>query len=304
MTTTAAEDSWTGDRVARWLARAAGLERQTAPVSDVLFDAAALRPGERVLDVGCGTGPTTRRAAREVGPTGHVTGLDISAEMLAAAADAAVADAQPSQDGVAPLEWVAADVVGWQPEHHAFDVVLSRFGVMYFSDPAAAFHTLATATRPGGRLAMVVWAHRDESELFAVPLHAALGELRRRGVTVQAPSDDDSPFSLRDPATVTTLLTKAGWSHVTCTPHQLMLTYCGGLDAESAAVDAFNSGPTRLVTAQLDDCHRAAVTAAIATAFADHLDNDGHVHLGIQILVVTAARPDENSMPARSSGHD
>src|SRR5262249_32610881 len=151
------------------------------------------------------TGPATHRAAREVGPDGHVTGLDISAEMLAAAA------AQPDQDGqdgVAPLAWLAADAVTWQPQRHTYDVVLSRFGVMFFSDPAAAFRALATATRPGGRLAMVVWARRDESELFAVPLHAALGELRRRGVTVQVPPDDDGPFSLHDPATVAALLTE------------------------------------------------------------------------------------------------
>jgi SAM-dependent methyltransferase len=281
---TTAEDAWAGDRVARWLLHAAGLERQLAPVSDVLFAAAALRPGERVLDVGCGTGPTTHRAAREVGPAGHVTGLDISAEMLTAAA------AQPDQDGAAPLAWVAADAVGWQPERHAFDVVLSRFGVMFFSDPAAAFRTLATATRPGGRLAMAVWTRRDESELFAVPLHAALGELRRRGVTVEEPPDDDGPFSLHDPATVTALLTEAGWSHVTCTPHRLMLHLFGGLDAASAAAAATDSGPTRLVTAQLDDGHRAAVTAAITSAFAGHLDAGGHVYLRARILVVTAAR--------------
>ncbi|MGH3994172.1 MAG: class I SAM-dependent methyltransferase, partial [Pseudonocardiaceae bacterium] len=220
---------------------AAGQERQLAPVADVLFTAAALRPGERVLDVGCGTGPTTRRAAREVGPAGHVTGLDISAEMLAAAA------AQPEEDGVAPVEWVAADVVGWQPDNQVSDVVLSRFGVMFFSDPAAAFGRLATATSPGGRLAMAVWDRRDESDLFAVPMHAALDELRRRGTAVQAPPDDDGPFSLYDPATVTALLTGAGWSHVTCTPHRLMLPFGGGLDPATAARSALDLGPTRLV---------------------------------------------------------
>ena len=285
MATTSAEDAWAGDRVARWLVRAAGLERQSAPVADVLFAAAALRPGERVLDVGCGTGATTRRAAREVGPAGQVVGLDISAEMLAAAA------AQPVQDGAAPLEWVAADAVRWQPDTPAFDVVLSRFGVMFFSDPVAAFGTLASATRPGGRLAMAVWAGRDESELFAVPLHAALGELRRRGRTVQAPLEDGGQFSLHDPARVTALLTEAGWSHVACQPHQLMLAIGGGLDPASAAMAALDFGPTRLVTTQLHEDDRAAVTAAITTAFTGHLDASGHVHLGARILVVTAVRP-------------
>lgn len=280
------EDAWTGDRVARWLARAEGLEAQLAPVADVLFAAAGLRRGERVLDVGCGTGPTTRGAASRLGPAGRVVGLDISAEMLAAAA------ARPAEPGAAPVEWVAADPVSWRPEPGVFDVVLSRFGVMFFSDPAAAFATLATATRPGGRLAMAVWARRDESDVFAVPLHAALDELRRRGTAVREPPDDDGPFSLHDPAVVTALLTGAGWSGVTCTPHRLSLPLGGGLDPASAAAAVFDSGPLRLVTIQLErDDDRIAVTEAISAALAGHVDGRGHVHLGARILLVTATRP-------------
>jgi ubiquinone/menaquinone biosynthesis C-methylase UbiE len=105
MPDTVADYAWADDRVARWIQRAAGLEPQLAPVADVLFEAAALRLGERVLDVGCGTGPTTWRAAREVGPTGRVVGLDISAEMLAVAAN------RPAPEGAAAVDWVAADVV-------------------------------------------------------------------------------------------------------------------------------------------------------------------------------------------------
>jgi SAM-dependent methyltransferase len=284
----AVDDAWAGDRVARWLMRAAGLERQLEPVADVLFAAAALRPGERVLDVGCGTGPTTRRAAREVGPSGRVIGLDISAEMLAAAAEETQADA----DSAAPVQWVVADVVTWQPEPGAVDVVLSRFGVMFFSDPVAAFGRLATATRPGGRLAMAVWARRDECDLFAVPLHAALDELRRRSRQVDVPADDEGPFSLHDPAAVRALLTEAGWSDVACTPHELVLPLAGGLDPASAATAVYDSGPTREVTAQLDSEEQAAVTDAIATALADHVDTSGHVQLKARIQVVTASRPD------------
>jgi len=284
MATIPAEDAWAGERVERWLARAAGLERQLEPVADVLFAAAALRRDERVLDVGCGTGPTTRRAAHAVGAGGRVVGLDISAQMLAAAAE------RPSEDGGAPLEWVTADAVCWQPDPGAFDVVLSRFGVMFFSDPAAAFGRLAAATRPGGRLVMTVWARRDESELFAVPLHAALDELRRRGMAVQAP-EDDAAFSLADPTVVTTLLTGAGWSSIACTRHRLVLPFGGGLDASAAAVAAMDVGPARQVTAELESADRAAVTAAIATAFARHLDTNGHVNLNAGILLVTAVHP-------------
>jgi SAM-dependent methyltransferase len=292
MSMTSADQAWAGDRVARWLRRAALLEGQLEPVADVLFAAAALRAGERVLDVGCGTGPTTHRAAREVGRSGRVVGLDISAEMLAAAA---AKSEQDGQDDVAPLRWVAADAVSWEPERGAFDVVLSRFGVMFFSDPAAAFDRLATATRPGGRLAMVVWGRRDESDVFAVPLYATLDQLRRDGIAVEVPPADDGPFSMHDPATVTALLNGAGWSDVRCSPHRLVLPVGGGgLDPASAAALVVESGPTGLVIAQLGDEDRAAVmpalTAAIAAAFANHLDTSGNVQLNARILVVTATR--------------
>lgn len=284
MTMTSQDDAWAGDRVARWLRRADGLEPQLEPVSDVLFAAAALRPGERVLDVGCGTGPTTRRAARAVGPDGHVTGLDISPEMLAAA------DEKARPEDAAPVEWIAADAVTWQPGDLAVDVVLSRFGVMFFSDPAAAFANLAGVTRAGGRLTMAVWARRDESELFAVPLYAALDELRRRGTPAQEPPEDDGPFSLSDPDAVGALLTRVGWVDVRCEPHRLMLPLAGGLDPAAAAEAVFDSGPVRLVTEGLGDDDRLAVTKAMAITLADHVNAAGHVELGARVFVVTATR--------------
>ena len=285
-----ADDAWAGDRVARWLSQAEGLERQLAPVSEVLFAAAALAPGERVLDVGCGTGPTTREAAAAVGPEGAVTGLDVSADMLAAAAGIAV------PPGAAPITWTTADVVGWSPREGAFDVVLSRFGVMFFSDPQVAFARLATATRSGGRLAVAVWAHRDESALFAVPLHATLAVRRAHGVgdTASMPADggpgDVGASSLGDVPAALALLAAAGWDGVGATPHQLAMPFGGGLDPRIAAEAAADFGPTRLALEGLDDVVRADAVDAIATAFEAHVDDDGHVVLGGSVLVLTATR--------------
>lgn len=279
-----ADERWEGDRTSRWLGQVEGLERQLAPVSDVLLAAAAPVPGERVLDVGCGAGSTTRRVARAVAPGGSATGIDVSAEMV----EAARAATEPSDGDV---RWTVADVVGWEPEPGAVDLVLSRFGVMFFSDPAAAFATLAAATRPGGRLAVAVWARRDASELFEVPLQAALGALSEAGVTPPAPPLDDGPFSLHDPDAVTALLQGAGWVDVACATHDLSLPFGGGLDPRAAARSALEIGPTQRVLAGVDDAVRDRAREAVAEALAAWVDTGGRVVLGGRVVVVTAHRP-------------
>lgn len=274
-------DAWDGDRVARWVRQSDALETQLAPVADELFAAARLAPGEAVLDVGCGTGPTTRRAAVEVGPDGAVTGLDIASEMLEAAAKT------PMTADAAPIEWLHVDAVEWAPSPEAFDVVLSRFGVMFFDDAARAFANLAAATRPGGRLAIATWARRDESALFAVPLAATLSAMNRdaRGLP-----DDEGPFSLPDTATITAVLEPAGWNEIQTEIRSLDLRFGGGLDPDAAALAALDFGPTRIVTADLDDTARPAVVAAITEALADHVDAQGHVVLGGTVVITTATR--------------
>lgn len=274
-------DAWDGDRVARWLRMAEGLERQLAPVSDVLFRTAALQPGERVIDVGCGTGPTTRRAALEVGPTGRVAGLDISGEMLAAAASV------PVGDGAAPIDWVEGDVATTDVALPTADAVISRFGIMFFAHPVHAFERLA-ATAPGGRLVVAVWAHRERSDLFEVPLRAALDELDRRGIEATHPPRDGGPFSLGDEEEVRGLLEASGWTGVSWTPHGLRLLHGGGVGPREAAVASLDFGPTRFVTADLDDADRSAVTDAIERTLAEHLDRSGRVVLGGEVVVITA----------------
>jgi SAM-dependent methyltransferase len=275
------DPGWTGERVANWLRQETAIERQLAPVSEILFAAADLRPGERVLDVGCGAGPTTREAARRVGPEGRVAGLDVSGDMLAAAAR------HDGEDGAAPIDWIEADAVTWDPPGGAYDVVLSRFGVMFFSDPAAAFATLGRAARDGGRLAVAVWGFRDESDVFRVALEAALAVLPSG---TEVPPPDEGPFSLGDPGAVRSLLAGAGWSGVDVAVHDLALRFAGGgLGVEESADVALCFGPTRLVAAGLDDEARAQVKTAIAAAFEPHV-RDGSVVLQGRVHVVTATR--------------
>jgi protein-tyrosine-phosphatase/SAM-dependent methyltransferase len=276
-----ADDAWTGERAERWVAIAATIDRQLTPVSDALFAAAALQPGERVLDVGCGAGPTTRQAAGLVGRDGHVVGVDIATTML----DAARAETVPV--GAAPIEWIEADIATWEPGDRRVDAVISRFGVMFFADPAAAFANLRGATAPGGRLCVAVWAHRPESPVFEVPLDAALGALDP-GNHADVPAPDLGPFSLGDPDAVVALLTTAGWTDVAWRPHRVSLLLAGGVGPDEAAETAMVLGPTRIVTEGLDDERRGVVRAAVARALADHVNERGHVVLDGSIGIVTA----------------
>jgi ubiquinone/menaquinone biosynthesis C-methylase UbiE len=275
-------DAWAGDRVARWIDQAASLEAQLAPVADELLAAAQLAPGEWVLDVGCGTGPTTRRAASIIGAAGAVTGLDIAAPMLEAARQA------PLAGGSAPIEWLVGDAVEWEPPRPAYDVVLSRFGVMFFSDPVRAFTNLAAATEPGGRLAIATWAKRDESDFFAVPLRATLAALGRDAGELP---DDEGPFSLHGPEVIAATLEPAGWTEVRSEVRRLTLAYGGHVAPAVAAPTALDSGPTRVVTVDIDDEAKARVVEAVAEAMGRHVDGQGHVALDATVLITTARRP-------------
>ncbi|GGF36222.1 methyltransferase [Marmoricola endophyticus] len=279
-----APEEWAGDRVSRWLAQASELERQLAPVSQVLLEATALQPGEQVLDVGCGTGPTTRQAAAAVGTTGAVTGIDVAAEMLEAAAQA------PPTEGAAPVEWTCADVVTWQGPSAAYDVVLSRFGVMFFADPAAAMRTLADVTRPGGRLAFAVWGPRSSSALFEAPYQAARSALAAEGYDVPSESPADAgSYSWSDEEYVVPLLAGAGWRDVAVAPRELVLPVAGG-DPEAASRAALDFGPTRVLLDGRSQRERDLVQGAVREVFAGAVDAEGRAHLPASVRLVTARR--------------
>jgi ubiquinone/menaquinone biosynthesis C-methylase UbiE len=278
-------ESWTADRATRWIAISEALEAQLAPVSDVLFEAAELRPGERVLDVGCGTGPTTRMAAVLVGPGGSVVGADVSTEMID------TASARPVPEGAAPIEGVAADVQTWSLDRAPFDVVVSRFGVMFFADPAAAFANLHALAAPGARLCVAVWAERPASPVFDLVFTTVMGELEARGIEPQdVPAASWGPFSLGDPPRVVAMVEQAGWRDVAWTPHAVRIPVGGGLVPAEAAPIIMQVGPQRMVLLGVDEAIVAEIQAALEEVLAAHVDDAGHVVLGGSIGILTGSR--------------
>jgi SAM-dependent methyltransferase len=263
-------DEWSGNRAERWVRNGERLVGQLVPVGDALIAAAGLAPGERVLDVGCGTGPTARVAAAAVGPGGAVTGLDIAPEMLAAARR------EPAVAGSAPIEWVEADATTC---------------VMFFPDPAAAFANLCRLTVPGGRLHVAVWAERTRSALFELPFQVARERCRGWGLDPEVPPADEGAFSLSDAGHVDRLLSGAGWRDVISEPRPMRLPAGGGLPPDDAAALAVSFGPARLVVDDLDEARRGQVIETLATVLEDHLDEHGHVVLDATPILVSARRP-------------
>ncbi len=159
---------WNEQRGRAWVAQQELIEAQLAPLGRHAMDRAAIAAGERVLDVGCGCGQTTLELARRVGPRGSVLGADISSVMLGRARELAGAA------GATNVRFEEADAQTHAFPPAGFDVLFSRFGVMFFADPRAAFANLRTALRPGARVAFVCWQALPLNPWMAVPLAAAL----------------------------------------------------------------------------------------------------------------------------------
>ena len=175
-----ASADWAGETSRRWAAQAGRLEAMLAPVDDILLRAAAIADGERVLDVGCGRGVTTRSVAAITGPGGTVTGLDISPTLVAEA------DRFPPSPSSAPIDWIAADAAAYPFPPDAFDAVVSRFGIMFFDDPVAAFANLRSGVRSDGNASrhFPAWRSNRRGVNTEIAANTADGTTRRVALSV------------------------------------------------------------------------------------------------------------------------
>jgi SAM-dependent methyltransferase len=278
---TAQAEHWnTGDGVAHWITNQARYDRMHAPFTALILDAAALRPGFSVLDVGCGCGGTTLAAARLIAP-GQATGLDLSGPMLARAR----ADAEAA--GLANAVFQQGDAQVHRLEPAGFDTVISRFGVMFFADPVAAFANIRSATRPGGRLVFVCWQPLAANQWLLVP-GAALAE----HVPPPDPEPGDGPgmFAFADPDRLRPILATAGWQHIEITSQHASILVGGGGSVDDAVqfLRTATMGRTMLAGADAATVDRAI--ASLRAALTPYADADG-VHLDAAVWLVQAAAP-------------
>jgi SAM-dependent methyltransferase len=265
---------WNGDVGTRWADMQAELDRVFAPLTSALLDGAALRPGERVLDIGCGCGETTLLAAARAGSGGAVTAVDVSRPMLARARTRPAAGA--------PIAWIEADAQThpFAPEH---DLALSRFGVMFFEESRAAFANIRRALRPGGRLAILCWRALAENSWVSVPREAVLSVMPE---PAPSPPGSPGPFRFADGEALAALLKEAGFARAAVAPVDRPLEI--GADAAEAARFAATVGPIAGLLREIGD---PLLRERALTALREAMPAQGPVRLGAACWLATAVNP-------------
>jgi ubiquinone/menaquinone biosynthesis C-methylase UbiE len=268
---------WNGINGQRWTDRQRDQDTMLAPVSDLLIDRAKVKTGERIVDVGCGCGATTIALAQRVGPTGHVFGIDISAPMLARARQVAPAEL--------PVDFALADATVHPFEPASFDLLASRFGVMFFAEPAVSFANMRRALRPSGRLAFACWREPRENPWMMTPLHAVYKHVPK---LPQLGPEDPGPFSFASEERVHRMLGEAGFSDIKMESCGLSLDIAIGRGLDTAVETALQIGPAiRALEGQSPDVF-AAAAHSIREALAPFVS--GHaVRLPASIWIVTAS---------------
>jgi SAM-dependent methyltransferase len=262
-----------------WLELEDQQEEVLGPPGELAMDRLELLPGQRVIDLGCGSGRTTLQLAARVGTGGEVAGVDISAEMLARGRERA------ARLGAGNVEFVHADVQVHDFGQARFDAAYSRFGVMFFSDPVAAFANVRRALRPGGALSFACWQGASDNEWMLIP-GAAVAEVTGSAPPMPGP-DGPGPFSLADPARVRAVLGAAGFGSIVITPHADHLVISEDRIPEVAATRA-RSGGVRQALRDADDQTRQRAVAAIEAALRARL-HDGEVRISTGVLLVTGS---------------
>jgi SAM-dependent methyltransferase len=269
-------EQWNGVESNHWVENAERYDRQLAPFAGALFDGLMLAGTERVLDVGCGCGATTITAALRAR---HAVGLDLSGPMLA------VARSRAADAGVANVEFVEADAQVHRFVPASFDVVVSRFGVMFFDDSTAAFANLRVALADDGRLVFVCWRPLDANEWLLVPglaaaAHVALPDL----------GGDNAPgmFSLADNDALRGVLGDAGFNTIEMEPFDTTITLGGGGTVDETLDYLLGTGIARaLLDTATPDAREHAINA-VRASLAEHYEAGLGVRLGASAWLVSA----------------
>ena len=245
---------WNGRAGETWVAKQALLDGLFEPIAGYLGDAVEAAGASRLLDVGCGTGATT------LGSAGSALGVDLSAPMIARARERAAAEAVPARFAVEDAE--THDFAAG-----AFDVAISRFGVMFFADSVRAFANIRRAMVRSGRLHAIAWRSAEENPFMTAAERAA-----RPLLPAMPPRDRNAPgqFAFADSERVLGILWDAGWSDSAVAP----MDFACSFPKEALAGYVTQMGPLGLLLAQMEQAERDRIVAAVLPAFGRYVDGD------------------------------
>jgi ubiquinone/menaquinone biosynthesis C-methylase UbiE len=251
---------WNDTAGRAWVELQETLDQVFKPFQDLLVEAVAARNAKRVLDIGCGTGSTTLAIARRLGVEGSAVGLDISAPMIAHAKQRAARE-------IAPPRFICADAQTHAFEPASFDMIVSRFGVMFFDDPVRAFANLRRAAASGAALHTIVWRSAADNPFMTAAERAAapfLPQLPARK------ADEPGQFAFADRNRVQRILENSGWTEIDIQPLDVECTLT------EHELDAYITrlGPLGRVLPQLDEPTRARVMEAVRAAFEPYVHGE------------------------------
>lgn len=275
----AQQEYWNTVAGPRWVGLAGFVEKRVERVNDLLLARSAVAPGEKVLEVGCGTGAATVPLAKAVGETGEVVGIDISEPMLAGARD------RIWHSGLRNITLLRADAQVHAFEPNRFDLIASRFGVMFFADPTAAFRNLRGAARPGGRLCFACWAALEENRHWLIAYEVVL---RHLGPPAPKPPHAPGPLAFSDPEYLRSVLEGAGYENIEIRRETPAII---GASPEEEAEHACIMGPSgRLIEEKNpQESVRELIKQEVTAAFAGYAKGKDMV-LPSNIFLVTARR--------------
>jgi SAM-dependent methyltransferase len=257
---------WNEKAGPRWVTHQEKFDAQVAPYTQAVLDRAALKSGERVLDIGCGCGASTLEAAARVAPAGSATGIDVSRPMLERAR------VRAATGGIANASFIEGDAQTFAFAPAEFDAAISRFGVMFFADSPAAFSNIRRALKPGGQIAFICWRPLKENQWVTVPLGAAA-----KHVELPPPPDPNAPgpFAFADAERVRGILTSAGFSGVSIHKHDSRMPVGSNGTLDEAAEFTMTIGPVNSFLADKPESVLAAVKSSIRLALAPYLTSEG-----------------------------
>ncbi len=280
---------WNGQAGEKWAGNQDRLDHAFAPLTASLLRHVGAQPGEAVIDVGCGCGDLTLALAHSLGAEGRVLAVDVSGPMLAQAQARA---ARETPGALAPIEWALQDASVYEFPKVEFDVIASRFGVMFFADPIAAFANIRSALKPGGRVTMLCWRPMDENPWFSVPRAAVLPLVPP---PEPLPPGAPGPFGFADPERVLAILMEAGFSDARAEKCDADLTLAeASTDADAlAAATRFSVqvGPIGSLLREASEDTIAAASVAVEAALCPYVQG-GRIVLGAACWIYTAITPE------------